>query len=217
MLRWSQKCSCGQGINVSGGQKQRISLARAVYRDADVYILDDILSAVDVHVGQHLLEQCVCGALQDKTRIFATNQLHTLPNADKVIVLDRGEILEQGTYEELMKAGGWLAGMVLKPLPSSEIPDRILSNSQLLVSCGQVDSHSSAAGEGEVPVSPKAAEESTEAAAESASAGKGGAADANGAGSTLVKTEARKAGAVTLKTYSSWFTAGGSKTLIISM
>ena len=116
------------GINVSGGQKQRISLARAVYRDADVYILDDILSAVDVHVGQHLLEQCVCGALQDKTRIFATNQLHTLPNADKVIVLDRGEILEQGTYEELMKAGGWLAGMVLKPLPSSEV-DHFLSNS----------------------------------------------------------------------------------------
>ena len=66
-------------------------------------------------------------------------------------------------------------------------------------------------------MSPKAAEESTEAAAESASAGKGGAADANGAGSTLVKTEARKAGAVTLKTYSSWFTAGGSKALIISM
>ena len=67
-------------------------------------------------------------------------------------------------------------------------------------------------------MSPKAAEESTEAAAESAPAdAKGGAADANGAGSTLVKTEARKAGAVTLKTYSSWFTAGGSKALIISM
>ncbi|CAB4004432.1 multidrug resistance-associated 5 [Paramuricea clavata] len=64
-----------RGINLSGGQKQRISLARAVYADKDIYLLDDPLSAVDSHVGQHVFDNCIKGTLADKTIIFVTHQL----------------------------------------------------------------------------------------------------------------------------------------------
>ena len=64
-----------RGINLSGGQKQRISLARAVYSDRDVYLLDDPLSAVDAHVGEHIFKQCIRGMLGDKAVMFVTHQL----------------------------------------------------------------------------------------------------------------------------------------------
>lgn len=67
-----------RGINLSGGQKQRISLARAVYADRDVYLLDDPLSAVDTHVGRHIFTQCIMGALRDKTVLFVTHQLQVI-------------------------------------------------------------------------------------------------------------------------------------------
>lgn len=67
------------GINLSGGQKQRISLARAVYQDADIYLLDDTLSAVDAHVGLHILNNCIRGLLAAKTRVLVTHNIHILP------------------------------------------------------------------------------------------------------------------------------------------
>ncbi|XP_022800678.1 ATP-binding cassette sub-family C member 11-like [Stylophora pistillata] len=67
-----------RGINLSGGQKQRISLARALYYDMDIYLLDDPLSAVDAHVGQHIFKHCIKGALWNKTILFATHQLQVL-------------------------------------------------------------------------------------------------------------------------------------------
>ena len=85
-----------KGINLSGGQKQRISLARAVYAEADIIILDDCLSAVDAHVGKHLFEKCIRGVLKEKTVIFVTHQSHFLPYADRVIVIDKGVIAYQG-------------------------------------------------------------------------------------------------------------------------
>jgi ABC-type multidrug transport system fused ATPase/permease subunit len=92
-----------KGINLSGGQKQRVSLARAMYADADVYILDDPLSAVDVHVGKHIFENFINGAIKEKARLLVTNQLQYVHNADKVIVLDAGNIVAQGSYEECAK------------------------------------------------------------------------------------------------------------------
>lgn len=89
-----------KGINLSGGQKQRISLARAMYQDADVYIMDDPLSAVDVHVGRHIFENFIDGAIKSKARLLVTNQLTYLPQADKIIMLENGRILVQGTFEE---------------------------------------------------------------------------------------------------------------------
>lgn len=65
---------------MSGGQKQRVSLARAVYSDGDIYLLDDVLSAVDVHVGRHLFHNCIKKFLNGKTIIFTTHQLQVNAN-----------------------------------------------------------------------------------------------------------------------------------------
>ncbi|KAG0431063.1 hypothetical protein HPB47_022134, partial [Ixodes persulcatus] len=80
-----------KGINLSGGQKLRINLARAVYHDADVYLLDDPFSAVDVHVASHIFEQC-CGAFW-----------HSEVQVDWIVLLDKGGIKEQGTYRDLLE------------------------------------------------------------------------------------------------------------------
>eukprot|EP01133_Synstelium_polycarpum_P002620 gene2620-3012_t len=95
-----------RGVNLSGGQKQRVSIARAVYNNADIYILDDPLSAVDAHVGKHLFHKCFNGLLKNKTVILAANQLNYLPYADHVIVMRGGSIVEKGTYNELVSAKG---------------------------------------------------------------------------------------------------------------
>ena len=95
-----------KGINLSGGQKQRISLARAVYANKDIYLLDDVLSAVDVHVGRSLFDGVLRGALSGKTVFIVTHQLQYLPEVDGIIVVREGEIQEQGTYKELMAKKG---------------------------------------------------------------------------------------------------------------
>ncbi|KAI9207232.1 P-loop containing nucleoside triphosphate hydrolase protein [Polychytrium aggregatum] len=97
-----------RGINLSGGQKQRISLARAVYSRADIYLLDDPLSAVDAHVGRHIFDHVVGphGILKDKARLFVTHGIHFLPSANVVMMLSKGRILEMGTYAELMNKQG---------------------------------------------------------------------------------------------------------------
>ncbi|CAL1544170.1 unnamed protein product, partial [Lymnaea stagnalis] len=97
-----------KGINLSGGQKQRISLARALYNDADIYLLDDPLSSVDAHVGKHIFNQ-VLGSkslLKDKTRILVTHGIHWLPFVDEIIVMRDGKICETGTYEKLLYNDG---------------------------------------------------------------------------------------------------------------
>ncbi|RIB07051.1 ABC transporter [Gigaspora rosea] len=94
-----------KGINLSGGQKQRINIARAVYYDANIVLLDDPLSAVDAHVGRYIFTNCIQGALAKKTRLLVTHHLHYLPQVDYVIYMEDGKIAEQGTYEKLMKDG----------------------------------------------------------------------------------------------------------------
>ncbi|CAG8727944.1 8123_t:CDS:2, partial [Racocetra persica] len=101
-----------KGINLSGGQKQRVNIARAVYYDADIVLLDDPLSAVDAHVGKYLFTNCIQGALAKKTRVLVTHHLHYLPHVDYIICMEDGEIAEQGTYEELMKDGKAFAKLI---------------------------------------------------------------------------------------------------------
>ena len=101
-----------RGVTLSGGQKQRLNIARAVFVDADVILLDDPLSAVDSHVGRHLFEKCFLGALQGKTRLLVTHQLHFLPQVDRIIVMDKGHIAEIGTYKELMEKNGSFASLM---------------------------------------------------------------------------------------------------------
>ncbi|KAL3283296.1 hypothetical protein HHI36_006444 [Cryptolaemus montrouzieri] len=81
-----------RGVSLSGGQRARINLARAIYRDADVYLLDDPLSAVDPHVAKHLFEKCIVENLQNKTRILVTHQTQFLSKADFILVLDNGKV-----------------------------------------------------------------------------------------------------------------------------
>ncbi|MCO5600615.1 hypothetical protein L7F22_054730 [Adiantum nelumboides] len=94
-----------RGINLSGGQKQRIQLARALYKDADVYLLDDPFSAVDAHTGSELFKDCLLGALAEKTVIFVTHQVEFLSAADLILVLRDGQIIQAGKYEDLLQAG----------------------------------------------------------------------------------------------------------------
>lgn len=107
-----------KGINLSGGQKQRVSLARAVYNDADIYFLDDPLSAVDSHVGKHIFENVIgpTGILATKTRLLVTHGITYLPNVDNIYVVKSGEISESGNLQELINKKGAFAEFLIQHL-----------------------------------------------------------------------------------------------------
>ncbi|GLT68257.1 hypothetical protein SLA2020_405060 [Shorea laevis] len=94
-----------RGVNISGGQKQRVSMARAVYSNSDIYIFDDPLSALDAHVARQVFNSCIREELRGKTRVLVTNQLHFLPQVDRIILVSEGMVKEDGTFEELSKSG----------------------------------------------------------------------------------------------------------------
>jgi ATP-binding cassette subfamily C (CFTR/MRP) protein 1 len=91
-----------RGITVSGGQKQRMNIARAIYFDADIVLMDDPLSAVDAHVGRHIMDNAICGLLKDKCRILATHQLHVLSRCDRIIWVEEGQVKAVDTFDNLM-------------------------------------------------------------------------------------------------------------------
>jgi ABC-type multidrug transport system fused ATPase/permease subunit len=94
-----------RGVNISGGQKQRVSIARAIYANADVFLFDDPLSALDMHVAHEVFDKCLRQELRGKTCVLVTNQLHFLSHVDKIVLVHQGEIKEQGTYDELLISG----------------------------------------------------------------------------------------------------------------
>uniref|UniRef100_A0A452VN21 ATP binding cassette subfamily C member 4 n=1 Tax=Ursus maritimus TaxID=29073 RepID=A0A452VN21_URSMA len=94
-----------RGATLSGGQKARVNLARAVYQDADIYLLDDPLSAVDAEVGRHLFELCICQTLHEKITILVTHQLQYLKAASQILILKDGRMVQKGTYTEFLKSG----------------------------------------------------------------------------------------------------------------
>ena len=93
------------GVVLSGGQQARISLARAVYASADIYILDDPLSAVDAKVGEHIFQKCICEYLSSKTRILVSNQVSHMATADQIVLLSKGNVLAKGSFVEMMESG----------------------------------------------------------------------------------------------------------------
>ncbi|TVY68636.1 Metal resistance protein [Lachnellula suecica] len=103
-----------RGISLSGGQKARLTLARAVYARADIYLLDDCLSAVDQHVGRHLIENVLGpnGLLSGKTRVLATNSIPVLMEADFICLLREGRLIEKGTYDQLMAMKGEVSNLI---------------------------------------------------------------------------------------------------------
>ena len=102
--------------NFAGGQKHRVSLARAVYGKADVYLLDDPLSAVDSHVGKHIFNKVIGreGLLAGKTRILVTHSITYLPEVDNIVVIKDGRITEVGTYKELLAQKGAFAEVLVQ-------------------------------------------------------------------------------------------------------
>ncbi|XP_054833078.1 ATP-binding cassette sub-family C member 10 isoform X2 [Eublepharis macularius] len=90
------------GVTLSGGQKARIALARAVYQEKEIYLLDDPLAAVDADVANHLMQKCILGILRKKTRILCTHRTEFLENADTVLLMDCGRIIRTGTPSEIL-------------------------------------------------------------------------------------------------------------------
>uniref|UniRef100_A0A8C5TE91 ABC-type glutathione-S-conjugate transporter n=1 Tax=Malurus cyaneus samueli TaxID=2593467 RepID=A0A8C5TE91_9PASS len=113
-----------KGINLSGGQKQRVNLARAVYQKALIYLLDDPLSAVDAHVGQHIFEHVLGpnGLLKDKTRVLVTHTINILPQVDNIVFLVDGMISETGSYQELLQRNGAFAEFLHSHVTAEEKP-----------------------------------------------------------------------------------------------
>ncbi|KAM7375245.1 hypothetical protein PAMA_014371 [Pampus argenteus] len=137
-----------RGATLSGGQKARVNLARAVYQEADIYLLDDPLSAVDAEVGRHLFEQCICGLLKNKLRILVTHQLQYLKAADQIVVLKEGHMVAKGTYTELQRSGVDFTSLLKKDeeeeqqQPPQEVParSRTLSQNSVLSQASSVQS-----------------------------------------------------------------------------
>lgn len=122
-----------RGISLSGGQKSRLTLARAVYARADIYLLDDVLSAVDQHVGRHIINRVLGpnGLLKGKTRILATNAITVLREADFICLLRDQRILEKGTYDQLMAMKGEVADLIKTSSNEEEFSSSPSSTSKL--------------------------------------------------------------------------------------
>lgn len=109
-----------RGITLSGGQKQRVSIARAIIKDAPILLLDDCLSAVDTETEEtilnNLLEFC-----KNKTTIIVSHRVSSAKNADRIIILDEGKIIEQGTHNQLLNQNGYYAALYLKQLSEKEL------------------------------------------------------------------------------------------------
>ena len=141
MLPGGDQTEIGEkGINLSGGQKQRISLARAVYSEGDLYLLDDPLSAVDAHVGAHIFDHVlspVKGLLRDKTRVLVTHSAKYLPQMDRIFVMRDGRVSEQGNYQELLAAGGEFADFLVQYLSEEQENVSVDSDSEAVESLKQ--------------------------------------------------------------------------------
>jgi ATP-binding cassette subfamily B protein len=109
-----------RGITLSGGQKQRTAIARAILRNPKVLILDDALSSVDTATEERILSG-LAEVMRGRTSILISHRVSTVRSADRIIVLDRGRIVEQGTHAELIAAGGYYADLYQKQLLEEEL------------------------------------------------------------------------------------------------
>lgn len=135
MLPGGDQTEIGErGINLSGGQRQRIALARAVYANSDIYLLDDPLSAVDAHVGKYIFDKVIGpkGLLAGKTRLLITHAVSFLPQMDMIYVLLNGQIRERGSYRTLISQKGEFADFLLKYISELEDEEKLHQIRQVL-------------------------------------------------------------------------------------
>ncbi|XP_069129777.1 ATP-binding cassette sub-family C member 5-like isoform X2 [Argopecten irradians] len=189
-----------KGINISGGQKQRLSLARAVYSKSDIYLLDDPLSAVDVHVGRHLFHKCIKKTLKGKTVILVTHQLQYLKHCDEIVVMEEGRIAEHGSHETLLEAGGYYSSMMGQFHATSAFT-AATGNEESLPNRSEEDQGSDQRGESKVD-SGKSVEDSS-----SSKESKG----------KLTEKESAGVGMVTFGTYKSYINAAGGFTVAVAI
>ncbi|XP_059610916.1 ATP-binding cassette sub-family C member 4-like [Phlebotomus argentipes] len=126
-----------RGVSLSGGQKARVSLARAIYRRADIYLLDDPLSAVDTHVGKHIFERCIRRFLADKIVILVTHQLQYLKDIKHIVLLNGGRVEMQGSYDEIRQSN--LESILSLAPDESQEPQTPVAEQKLKTFPSQVD------------------------------------------------------------------------------
>ncbi len=201
-------CEIGdKGINLSGGQRQRVALARAVYANADVYIFDDPLSAVDAHVGRAIFNECMLKLLNNTTRILVTHGLQYTRRTDRVLVMADGAIAEQGTFAELQSAGGRF----------SELLSQYDADVTTTGAAAGGDANSS--DEETAQATPDAAAQASEAAATAAkgSAGASPAKKPAASDGKLTQSEGRERGKVSVGVYAKYAEAGGGTFVLIGL
>ncbi|KAH7690921.1 Xenobiotic-transporting ATPase protein [Dioscorea alata] len=206
-----------RGITLSGGQKQRVQLARALYHDADIYLLDDPFSAVDAHTGTELFKEYILTALASKTVIFVTHQVEFLPAADLILVLKEGRIIQQGKYDDLLLAGTDFSVLVSAHHEAIESMD--IAESSAEDSSGIIDIHASGSISRRLTSSPSNADgmnsESLENTASSdIKAIKEKKKSKHTRKKQLVQEEERERGRVSFKVYLSYMAAAYKGTLI---
>ena len=197
-----------RGINLSGGQKARVALARAAYSNADIFLLDDPLSAVDAHVGQHLFEKCIL-ALQGsgKCVLISTNALHFLRAVTTVIVLKEGKVVQSGSYSELIEESGPFSDM-MATFDEGRTSAAALTATPSSKENGAMNGHHE---DGSKHMNPK--EIPKELKISNASANSGSSAT-NG---SLMTVEDRETGSVDIKAYTSLIRATGGYLVVIGI
>ncbi|PKU67612.1 ABC transporter C family member 4 [Dendrobium catenatum] len=188
MMEFGDLTEIGErGINLSGGQKQRIQLARALYQDSDIYLLDDVFSAVDAHTGSEIFKECIRGALKGKTIVLVTNQVDFLHNVDLILVMRDGMLIQSGKYDELLNAGTDFASLVAAHQNSMELLEHSAPTHESMNDPSKASNKSITnqdKSNGDTAVSPKAEKGS----------------------SKLIKDEERATGQVSLNVYKTYLT-----------